>query len=318
MDSRLREIEQWLDEAKSDLKDNGQEAYLRKLYLLDAEIRAVIRENDPLPGVDRASLVHKPVRVINLPLAVAGLAAVAVFGSALIMNQGNLRIPGLSRITPFTGELADVPDTSGSELSMVSLNRFPQGEELVSLDELQGAGNGEQFTSLDRGQLFASLSSENFSDGVNPSQPAESTGPVENIGLLLASGSQAHSAPGNSSNFSDIKLRNSANRGQYLPDGGAYSVDVALPALTPLPQGPIDGTRFNYYPVPGDSSGVDQATNPAWSATDSNGRSSEVQLASNTPGIKASGSKAEKKGLDGAALARKLDEVLRKQESKDS
>lgn len=318
MDSRLREIEQWLDEAKSDLKDNGQEAYLRKLYLLDAEIRAVIRENDPLPGVDRASLVHKPVRVINLPLAVAGLAAFAILGTGLILNQGNLRIPGLSRITPFTGELAGVTDASGSELTMASLNRFPQGEELVSLDELQGVRDGEHYVSLDRSQLFATLSNENFSAEATPSQPAATEGAVDNIGLLLASGSPAHTAPGNSSNFSDSEFQSQANRGQHLPDSGAFSVDVVLPALTPLPQGPIDGTRFNYYPVAGDSSGVDQATNPAWSASGVHGRSSEVQLASRTAGSESPGSKAELKGLDGAALTKKLEEALRKQESKDS
>jgi hypothetical protein len=45
MDSRIREIEQWVTEAKTDLGEHGREAYLNKLYLLDAEIRSVIRES---------------------------------------------------------------------------------------------------------------------------------------------------------------------------------------------------------------------------------------------------------------------------------
>ena len=50
MDSRIREIEQWIAEAKQDLGECGQEAYVKKLFLLDAEIRAILRENGILPG----------------------------------------------------------------------------------------------------------------------------------------------------------------------------------------------------------------------------------------------------------------------------
>lgn len=52
MDSRIREIEQWIEQAKTGLSDGGREEYVKKLFLLDAEIRAVIKENGNIPGVD--------------------------------------------------------------------------------------------------------------------------------------------------------------------------------------------------------------------------------------------------------------------------
>jgi hypothetical protein len=52
MDSRIREIEQWIEKAKTGLSDGGREEYVKKLFLLDAEIRAVIKENGNIPGVN--------------------------------------------------------------------------------------------------------------------------------------------------------------------------------------------------------------------------------------------------------------------------
>ena len=49
MDSRIREIEMRLAKAKEGLTDGGREEYLKQLYLLDAEIKAVIKDNGILP-----------------------------------------------------------------------------------------------------------------------------------------------------------------------------------------------------------------------------------------------------------------------------
>ena len=86
MDSRIREIEQWVAEAKHDLGSCGPEEYYRKLFLLDAEIRAAIKQSGCLP--EAASPQHQAKRVrrfFNPSLALTGaigvlfLAATTVF-----------------------------------------------------------------------------------------------------------------------------------------------------------------------------------------------------------------------------------------------
>ncbi len=86
MDSRIREIEQWVAEAKLGLSECGQEEYFRKLFLLDAEIRTAIKQSGCVP--EAASPQHQAKRVRrfrNPSLATSGalglllLAATAVF-----------------------------------------------------------------------------------------------------------------------------------------------------------------------------------------------------------------------------------------------
>jgi len=80
MDSRIREIEQWIAEAKQDLGECGQEAYVKKLFLLDAEIRAILRENGILPGAVSPRHREKRVRRFFTP----ALALGSVLGAALL------------------------------------------------------------------------------------------------------------------------------------------------------------------------------------------------------------------------------------------
>jgi len=77
MDSRIREIEQWITEAKQDLGESGREAYINKLYLLDAEIRAIIKEDGSHPATCSPGQPAKQVRRFGLP-ATAVAAAVGV------------------------------------------------------------------------------------------------------------------------------------------------------------------------------------------------------------------------------------------------
>jgi hypothetical protein len=81
MDSRIREIEQWIAEAKHDLGERGREAYLEKLYLLDAEIRNVIRENGVPPQSASPRAAVRRVRRWHAPQA---LASGAAFGIMLL------------------------------------------------------------------------------------------------------------------------------------------------------------------------------------------------------------------------------------------
>ena len=86
MDSRIREIEQWVAEAKEDLGECGQEAYIRKLYLLDAEIRAIIKENGILPGASSPQPRQtRQVRRFTVPaLAFSGVLSVLLLAATTV------------------------------------------------------------------------------------------------------------------------------------------------------------------------------------------------------------------------------------------
>jgi len=89
MDSRIREIEQWVAEARNDLGECGQEAYVRKLFLLDAEIRAVIKETGILP--DAGSPRHQARRVrrfLSPALALSGAAGAVLLTATTVYLSG--------------------------------------------------------------------------------------------------------------------------------------------------------------------------------------------------------------------------------------
>jgi hypothetical protein len=102
MDSRIREIEQRLGRAREGLAEGGREDYLKQLYLLDAEIRAVIRENGSLPEHLRELLQDAAPRRRKSPLRTAGMAlalmlvvAGATFGVAWL-NTGAATAPAVT------------------------------------------------------------------------------------------------------------------------------------------------------------------------------------------------------------------------------
>jgi hypothetical protein len=85
MDSRIREIEQWVAEAKHDLGSCGPEEYYRKLFLLDAEIRAAIKQSGCLP--EAASPQHQAKRVrrfFNPSLALTGAIGVLFLAATTV------------------------------------------------------------------------------------------------------------------------------------------------------------------------------------------------------------------------------------------
>jgi len=91
MDSRIREIEQWVVEAKTDLGECGREAYLRKLFLLDAEIRAVLKDNKGiLPETVSPRRQAKRVRRFSTPTFAMG----GVLG-ALLLTASTVYLSGL-------------------------------------------------------------------------------------------------------------------------------------------------------------------------------------------------------------------------------
>lgn len=106
MDSRIREIEQWVAEAKANLGDCGRDAYINKLYLLDAEIRAVIRENGipaaTSPG-QQFGRVRRPM-VPALPIAgalgVLFLVAATVYFAIQLTGDPSATAPGLRAAAP--------------------------------------------------------------------------------------------------------------------------------------------------------------------------------------------------------------------------
>jgi len=89
MDNRLREIEQWVAEARDGLGDGGREAYVRKLYLLDAEIRAVIKDSGILPQVVSPRPATSLVRHLS-SLALPVASAVVVLAVATVYLRGGI------------------------------------------------------------------------------------------------------------------------------------------------------------------------------------------------------------------------------------
>ncbi|MCB1217051.1 hypothetical protein KDL44_06645 [bacterium] len=335
MDSRIREIEQWLDEAKNDLQDGGREAYLRKLYLLDAEIRAVIKENDPLPEIKQASAGRRAPRAFNLPVAVAGVAAFAVIGSAVVFGQGVLN--GNLRSAGFTGRVAD--SSLDGDMTMASLNRFPQGEEQISLDELDGSDSAPQFEVFDRDRVLAALSSESFAadEAIAPLSMQLASGSPVQAGPQQSAGQPRRGPVGdigsgldplpvrNASQNSGIEVHMAMSRqpqeATAIPVPPATVIPMDQPSLSSLSQIPDNRAqsepvaspgRFNYFPGYGDSSGVD----PSGSTSDVNGRSSEVQLSGSTSGTKTKDGQVEKK-VEKTELKKLLEKKLSK-ESRDT
>ena len=93
MDHRLREIEQWVAEARKDLGENGQDAYLEKLFLLDAEIRAVIRENGSLPAASSPGQAGGSVRrqsMLALSLGTTAFLAILAVATVFTLPGGGL------------------------------------------------------------------------------------------------------------------------------------------------------------------------------------------------------------------------------------
>ncbi|MCH7472138.1 hypothetical protein IIA79_04210 [bacterium] len=139
MDSRIREIEQWWTEAKESLGEGGREVYLRKLYLLDAEIRAVIRENGILPGdVFPRSRAKKVWRFLS-PAWAFGTAGGALFLAAATVLVANLT--GMAPESPFNNSTrlaADAPgDLSGTPGRTWDLALYTiPGEEILPGDWL--------------------------------------------------------------------------------------------------------------------------------------------------------------------------------------
>jgi hypothetical protein len=101
MDSRIREIEQWVAEAKTDLGECGREAYINKLFLLDAEIRAIIKDNGTLPAAasPRQQQSDKVRRFTARALVSAGAAAVLLLTASTVFltlsgnTESNLASP---------------------------------------------------------------------------------------------------------------------------------------------------------------------------------------------------------------------------------
>lgn len=89
MDNRLREIEQWVAEARDGLGDGGREAYVHKLYLLDAEIRAVIKDSGILPQVVSPRPATSLVRHLS-SLALPVASAVVVLAVATVYLRGGI------------------------------------------------------------------------------------------------------------------------------------------------------------------------------------------------------------------------------------
>lgn len=133
MDSRIREIEQWIAEAKQDLGECGREAYISKLYLLDAEIRAIIKEDGSLPAASSPRQRANNVRRRSLPTAAFATAVGVLIVAASTVYFTVMPVPSetLTAGAPAMGA-GQVPPPE-----MISAAFIPQqipGEEILPND----------------------------------------------------------------------------------------------------------------------------------------------------------------------------------------
>lgn len=142
MDSRIREIEQWVAEAREGLCDGGREAYLRKLYLLEAEIRAVIKENGVLPeGLSPAAQEGRVRRFHPSALGFSAAAGVLVLAAASFYSGGAAGLLGRfqdshSTAKPLLASSRGTVEPVSDPPTRMTLGEFlaSQGEELVLVE----------------------------------------------------------------------------------------------------------------------------------------------------------------------------------------
>lgn len=132
MDSRIREIEQWIEQAKTGLSDGGQEEYVKKLFLLDAEIRAVIKESGTIPGAEnspgrRGRGARRSAFWPGLTGAVAGVLILAA-ATAWFANPVSLISVGFSA----GGDTPELSDSAAASLKGPRIPGAISGEEVIA------------------------------------------------------------------------------------------------------------------------------------------------------------------------------------------
>jgi hypothetical protein len=200
MDNRLREIEQWVAEARDGLSDGGREAYVRKLYLLDAEIRAVIKDSGILPQADSPRPATSLVRRIEsyaLPVA----SALVVLAAATVYLRGG--VPAMiadrnARANQESSILTARPDSAQKNTPPAGPSSTPHdwheylaanGEQIVHLTEADEPVGAPARQPQGRVEL---ASAKHETAGT---QPAASTKPIQTGGAAVLPAAGEKPAP---------------------------------------------------------------------------------------------------------------------------
>lgn len=139
MDSRIREIEQWVDEAKRGLDECGREEYFRKLFLLDAEIRAAIKHSGCVPEAASPQRQVKRVRrFVNPSLALSGAIGVLLLAATTVYLNGPLYLSAPAMATA-AREPGPANSTYDPQLDRGHIPAAIAGEEIIPLEMLLAA-----------------------------------------------------------------------------------------------------------------------------------------------------------------------------------
>jgi hypothetical protein len=144
MDSRIREIEQWVDEAKRGLDECGREEYFRKLFLLDAEIRAAIKDSGCIPEAASPQRQVKRVRrFVNPSLALSGAFGVLLLAATTVYLNGPhmLSAPAMANAARGTGQANSTYDP---QLDRGHIPASIEGEEIIPFEMLLAAASQSQ------------------------------------------------------------------------------------------------------------------------------------------------------------------------------
>lgn len=258
MDSRIREIEQWIAEAKHDLGECGREAYINKLYLLDAEIRAIIKEDGSLPAANSPRQQENNVRRFSLPnTAVAAAVAVLLLTASTVYFSS--RYFDSNTITPSVSpahRLAAVEEsTSDITLAAYIPDNIP-GEEILPNDwtppvELEAPAVSTASTPVIL--AAATPSAEASPEGGISTQPAAA--PIEraapaiehpyvpaNVATEIALTPAARNTPQPAVAESDSNTNPTSSS-----LGGEVEFTVATEVLTEEPEEPITEDDHGFY-----------------------------------------------------------------------
>ena len=312
MDSRIREIEQWVTEAKNDLGECGREAYINKLYLLDAEIRAIIKEDGSLPAASSPRQRQGHVRRFSVPVisavGIVGVLLLAASTAYLLTELNSLNGLQLAQADPPSPTVAIQPAVS----HMGSIPASIPGEEILPAGWRPPAAEAQP--AMPAGEPVVLLASHvpapppTAGPTHSPSAPAPATAANDATSLVAAVPTAITPAPAGQA--SGVNLPGSGSS-LGSGDGGSERIVATV-------------SDYDYFPPEAETEAADETANQAFDALKGSRGTSDgeapaeitvtgdepVDNGDNSENTDEAGAEDDEPLLDKDALAEKLKDKL--------
>ena len=314
MDSRIREIEQWVDEAKRGLDECGREEYFRKLFLLDAEIRAAIKDSGCIPEAASPQRQVKRVRRLANPgLILSGAMGILLLAATTVYFNGPQLTSAPAMANAARGTVQANPTTYDPRLDRGHIPASIEGEEIIPFELLLAAAAQAQQPAgditLPPGQAALGLGT---APGIKPgvmadakqglAKPVTATTPQAKGKSGSTRGPSVELVAMNSTAGKAPAAANTAHNGASY-DGGAFNGTIA--SLK-------DTSPYAYFPESDtETESVNQAKDKAGKLAKKGAKDAEVVV--ETPVEKTSDNESEDADkLDAEALKEKLEKRFNK------